>query len=428
MENSSFTTEEITEGLFRFIDNSPTAFHAVQNAARMLEEAGYKKIVCETAAGIRAGGRYYATRNDSALIAFRIPAGKMKGLRIAASHSDSPCFKVKETPEMDVEGHYVKLNTEGYGGMIMSTWLDRPLSAAGRIIVSENGKLVSKLVNLDRTTLVIPSVAIHMDRTANGGHAWNIQQDLLPLYGTADDSLSFMDAVAAAAQVAPENILGHDLYLYSRIEGTLWGERHEFISSARLDDLQCAFAAFRGFTAGKREKHICVYALFDNEEVGSATNQGAGATFLKNTLTRISRSLGYSYDETQAMIARSFMISADNGHALHPNHGEYADPVNAPRLNGGIVIKFNAQQKYATDGFSAAFFRDLCRRVEVPTQTFTNRSDIPGGSTLGNISNTKVSMPTVDIGLPQLAMHSSYETAGTKDTAYLVTACTAFFE
>lgn len=267
-----------------------------------------------------------------------------------------------------------------------------------------------------------------MDRTANGGHAWNIQQDLLPLYGTADDSLSFMDAVAAAAQVAPENILGHDLYLYSRIEGTLWGERHGFISSSRLDDLQCAFAAFRGFTAGKKEKHICVYALFDNEEVGSATNQGAGATFFKNTLTRISRSLGYSYDETQAMIARSFMISADNGHALHPNHGEYADPVNAPRLNEGIVIKFNAQQKYATDGFSAAFFRDLCRRAKVPTQTFTNRSDIPGGSTLGNISNTKVSMPTVDIGLPQLAMHSSYETAGTKDTAYLVMACTAFFE
>ena len=312
--------------------------------------------------------------------------------------------------------------------MCMSSWLDRPRSAAGSIFVSEYGTLVSKLVNLDRTTLVIPSVAIHMDRTANGGHAWNIQQDLLPLYGTADDSLSFMDAVAAAAQVAPENILGHDLYLYSRIEGTLWGERHEFISSARLDDLQCAFAAFRGFTAGKKEKHICVYALFDNEEVGSATNQGAGATFLKNTLTRISRSLGYSYDETQAMIARSFMISADNGHALHPNHGEYADPVHAPRLNEGIVIKFNAQQKYATDGFSAAFFRDLCRRVEVPTQVFTNRSDIPGGSTLGNISNTKVSMPTVDIGLPQLAMHSSYETAGTKDTAYLVMACTAFFE
>lgn len=358
-------------------------------------------------------------------MAFTIPEDGGHAFRITASHGDSPSFKIKENPELR-DAAYVRLNVEGYGGMIMSTWLDRPLSAAGRIIVSENGKLVSKLVNLDRTTLVIPSVAIHMNRTANGGHAWNIQQDLLPLYGTADDSLSFMDAVAAAAQVAPENILGHDLYLYSRIEGTLWGERHEFISSARLDDLQCAFAAFRGFTAGKREKHICVYALFDNEEVGSATNQGAGATFLKNTLTRISRSLGYSYDETQAMIARSFMISADNGHALHPNHGEYADPVNAPRLNGGIVIKFNAQQKYATDGFSAAFFRDLCRRVEVPTQTFTNRSDIPGGSTLGNISNTKVSMPTVDIGLPQLAMHSSYETAGTKDTAYLVMACTAF--
>lgn len=419
--------EEINRDLLHFIAKAPSVFHAVNSIRTALSYAGFTEIREEDPWQIERGGKYVVTRNGSALMAFTIPEDGGHAFRITASHGDSPSFKIKENPELR-DAAYVRLNVEGYGGMIMSTWLDRPLSAAGCIIVSENGKLVSKLVNLDRTTLVIPSVAIHMDRTANGGHAWNIQQDLLPLYGTADDSLSFIDAVAAAAQVAPENILGHDLYLYSRIEGTLWGERHEFISSARLDDLQCAFAAFRGFTAGKKEKHICVYALFDNEEVGSATNQGAGATFLKNTLARISRSLGYSYDETQAMIARSFMISADNGHALHPNHGEYADPVNAPRLNEGIVIKFNAQQRYATDGFSAAFFRDLCRRAKVPTQTFTNRSDIPGGSTLGNISNTKVSMPTVDIGLPQLAMHSSYETAGTKDTAYLVTACTAFFE
>ena len=422
MKNAAFSIEE----LFRFLDAGVSAFHSTAAAAAILEAEGYVNCPESAAWELTPGGKYYTTRNGSAVLAWRMPKGELTGWHAAASHSDSPTWRIKQFDTEDKV--FAKAEVEGYGGMIMSTWLDRPLSAAGRIIVSENGTLVSKLVNLDRTTLVIPSVAIHMDRTANGGHAWNIQQDLLPLYGTADDSLSFMDAVAAAAQVAPENILGHDLYLYSRIEGTLWGERHEFISSARLDDLQCAFAAFRGFTAGKKEKHICVYALFDNEEVGSATNQGAGATFLKNTLTRISRSLGYSYDETQAMIARSFMISADNGHALHPNHGEYADPVNAPRLNEGIVIKFNAQQKYATDGFSAAFFRDLCRRAKVPTQTFTNRSDIPGGSTLGNISNTKVSMPTVDIGLPQLAMHSSYETAGTKDTAYLVMACTALFE
>ena len=423
MKNAAFSIEE----LFRFLDAGVSAFHSTAAAAAILEAEGYVNCPESAAWELTPGGKYYTTRNGSAVLAWRMPKGELTGWHVTASHSDSPTWRIKQL-DGGKDTVFAKAETEGYGGMIMSTWLDRPLSAAGRIIVSENGKLVSKLVNLDRTTLVIPSVAIHMDRTANGGHAWNIQQDLLPLYGTADDSLSFIDAVAAAAQVAPENILGHDLYLYSRIEGTLWGERHEFISSARLDDLQCAFAAFRGFTAGKRGKHICVYALFDNEEVGSATNQGAGATFLKNILTRISCSLGYSYDETQAMIARSFMISADNGHALHPNHGEYADPVNAPRLNEGIVIKFNAQQKYATDGFSAAFFRDLCRRAKVPTQTFTNRSDIPGGSTLGNISNTKVSMPTVDIGLPQLAMHSSYETAGTKDTAYLVTACTAFFE
>ena len=237
MENSSFTTEEITEGLFRFIDNSPTAFHAVQNAARMLEEAGYKKIVCETAAGIRAGGRYYATRNDSALIAFRIPAGKMKGLRIAASHSDSPCFKVKETPEMDVEGHYVKLNTEGYGGMIMSTWLDRPLSVAGRAILMENGRPVTKLVNIDRDLCIIPNVAIHFNREINKGFAYNPQVDLLPLYGGVNPEASSENEeenkgklkkkslkalCAESLGVSEEDILASDLYLYTREKEEEW--------------------------------------------------------------------------------------------------------------------------------------------------------------------------------------------------------------
>lgn len=245
--------EEINRDLLHFIAKAPSVFHAVNSIRTALSYAGFTEIREEDPWQIERGGKYVVTRNGSALMAFTIPEDGGHAFRITASHGDSPSFKIKENPELR-DAAYVRLNVEGYGGMIMSTWLDRPLSAAGHIIVSENGKLVSKLVNLDRTTLIIPSVAIHMDRTANGGHAWNIQQDLLPLYGTADDSLSFMDAVAAAAQVAPENILGHDLYLYSRIKGTLWGERHEFISSARLDDLQCAFAAFRGFTAGKKGK------------------------------------------------------------------------------------------------------------------------------------------------------------------------------
>ena len=312
--------------------------------------------------------------------------------------------------------------------MLMSTWLDRPLAVAGRLITKENGHLAQKLVAIDGTMLVIPSVAIHMDRNVNHHKDWSIQKDLLPLYGMTDGKTSFMDVIAASAKVKKEDILSHDLYLYSRVPGTIWGEERQFISSGKLDDLQCAFACFRGFTLGKKEKDISVYALFNNEEVGSATAQGAGSTFLYNVLTRLTASLGLSYDETMAMIARSFMISADNAHSIHPNHPEYADPVNRPVINGGIVIKYNAQQKYATDAFSAAYFKNLCEEAHIPTQTFTNHSDNPGGSTLGNISNTLVAMPTVDIGLAQLAMHSSYETAGVKDTAYLVDAVTTFYE
>ena len=418
--------EETNRDLLHFISKSPSVFHVVRHIKTALLYAGFTEIREEDSWQIKRGGKYVVTRNGSALIAFSIPEDGGNAFKITAAHCDSPTFKIKENPEMR-DGKYTRLNVEGYGGMIMSTWLDRPLSAAGRLFVKNNGQIISKLVSLDHPTLLIPSVAIHMDRTVNSGHAWNIQNDLLPLYST-DGSADFMETLAQAAKVKAADILGHDIFLYSCSPGILWGPQHEFISSPRLDDLQCAFATFRGFTNGKKQKDISVYALFDNEEVGSGTAQGAGSTFLTNTISRLALSLGRSYDEIQAMLAKSFMISADNGHAVHPNHGEYADPVNAPVLNGGIIIKFNASQKYSTDGYSAAIFRDLCLKADVPLQTYTNRSDIPGGSTLGNISNTKVAVPTVDIGLPQLAMHSSYETAGAKDTEYLVKAVSYFFE
>lgn len=418
--------EETNRDLLHFISKSPSVFHVVRHIKAALLYAGFTEIREEDSWQIKRGGKYVVTRNGSALIAFSVPEDGGNAFKITAAHCDSPTFKIKENPEMR-NGKYTRINVEGYGGMIMSTWLDRPLSAAGRLFVKDNGQIISKLVSLDRPTLLIPSVAIHMDRTVNSGHAWNIQNDLLPLYST-DGSADFMETLAQAAKVKAADILGHDIFLYSCAPGILWGPRHEFISSPRLDDLQCAFATFRGFTNGKKQKDISVYALFDNEEVGSGTAQGAGSTFLTNTISRLALSLGRSYDEIQAMLAKSFMISADNGHAVHPNHGEYADPVNAPVLNGGIIIKFNASQKYSTDGYSAAIFRDLCLKADVPLQTYTNRSDIPGGSTLGNISNTKVAVPTVDIGLPQLAMHSSYETAGAKDTEYLVKAVSYFFE
>lgn len=418
--------EETNRDLLHFISKSPSVFHVVRHIKAALLYAGFTEIREEDSWQIKRGGKYVVTRNGSALIAFSVPEDGGNAFKITAAHCDSPTFKIKENPEMR-DGKYTRLNVEGYGGMIMSTWLDRPLSAAGRLFVKDNGQIISKLVSLNHPTLLIPSVAIHMDRTVNSGHAWNIQNDLLPLYST-DGSADFMETLAQAAKVKAADILGHDIFLYSCSPCILWGPQHEFISSPRLDDLQCAFATFRGFTNGKKQKDISVYALFDNEEVGSGTAQGAGSTFLTNTISRLALSLGRSYDEIQAMLAKSFMISADNGHAVHPNHGEYADPVNAPVLNGGIIIKFNASQKYSTDGYSAAVFRDLCLKADVPVQTYTNRSDIPGGSTLGNISNTKVAVPTVDIGLPQLAMHSSYETAGAKDTEYLVKAVSYFFE
>lgn len=421
------TADDISRDLIHFIAKSPSTFHAVRGIKAALLYAGFTEIREEDTWQIEKGGKYVVTRNGSALMAFTVPEEGAEAFHITASHCDSPTFKIKEDPEI-ADGPYVKLNVEGYGGMIMSTWLDRPLSVAGRLLVTENVHLAEKLVAIDGTMLVIPSVAIHMDRSVNQHKEWKVQKDMLPLYGMTGAKTPFMDVIAAAAKVKAEDILAHDLILYSRVPGTIWGEEREFISSPKLDDLQCAFACFRGFTQGQKEKYISVYALFDNEEVGSATSQGAGSTFLANTLERLARSLGYSYDETMAMIARSFMISADNAHSVHPNHPEYADPVNRPVINGGIVIKYSAAQKYATNAFSAAYFKKLCKDHDIPTQTFTNHSDNPGGSTLGNISNTVIAMPTVDIGLPQLAMHSSYETAGVKDTAYLVDAVTKFYE
>ena len=421
------TADDISRDLIHFIAKSPSTFHAVRGIKAALLYAGFTEIREEDTWQIEKGGKYVVTRNGSALMAFTVPQEGAEAFHITASHCDSPTFKIKENPEI-ADGPYVKLNVEGYGGMIMSTWLDRPLSVAGRLLVTENGHLAEKLVAIDGTMLVIPSVAIHMDRSVNQHKEWKVQKDMLPLYGMTGAKTPFMDLIAVAAKVKAEDILAHDLILYSRVPGTIWGEEREFISSPKLDDLQCAFACFRGFTQGQKEKYISVYALFDNEEVGSATSQGAGSTFLANTLERLARSLGYSYDETMAMIARSFMISADNAHSVHPNHPEYADPVNRPVINGGIAIKYSAAQKYATNAFSAAYFKKLCKSHDIPTQTFTNHSDNPGGSTLGNISNTVIAIPTVDIGLPQLAMHSSYETAGVKDTAYLVDAVTKFYE
>ena len=416
-----------TKKLLKFIQKSPTAFQAVEEMKKRLEKEGYKELKEEEHWEIIPGGNYYVTRNNSALIAFSIPKKPVWKFHIMASHSDSPALKIKENPEIEVEKAYIKLNVERYGGMLLAPWFDRPLSVAGRLIVRKDGEIQEKLVAVDKDLLIIPNLAIHMNREVNDGYKYNVQKDMLPLYSSYEGKESFMKQVAAEAGVEEKDILGHDLFLYDRTAGTIWGADEEFVSAPRLDDIQCAFASFEGFLRGEHKKSIAVHCVLDNEEVGSSTKQGAASTFLKDTLKRINMGLGRTEEEYLMALADSFMVSADNAHALHPNHTDKTDPVNRPVINGGIVIKYNANQKYCTDGVSAAIFKDICDKAGVPYQTFVNRSDMAGGSTLGNISNTQVPMKTVDIGLAQLAMHSVYETAGVKDTENLAKAAAELF-
>lgn len=412
-----------------FLEQSPSSFHAINNIKILLLQNNFTQLYENEKWRIKKGGSYFVIRNDSSLISFTIPESGLSAMRILAGHSDSPAFKIKENPELESDGHYMKLNVERYGGMLCAPWFDRPLSVAGRIIIKDqkDSRYVSKLVNVDRDLVLIPNLAIHMNRDANSGSHYNIQKDLLPLYGGITAKHTFMKTVAEAAGVQESEILGHDLFLYNRQKASIWGASGEFISCGRLDDLQCIFASLKGFLTGRKEKHPAVLCILDNEEVGSTTRQGAASTFLYDTLTRIYASLSNTEEDYLIHLADSFMLSADNAHAVHPNYADKADPSNRPYLNGGIVLKFNAGQKYCTDGISAAMFRDICRTAQIPVQTFVNRSDMPGGSTLGNISNTKVAVNTADIGLPQLAMHSPYETAGVKDTEYLIRASELFF-
>lgn len=407
------------QNLCEFLDASPSVYHAAANVAAMLEAAGYRRLSEGDKWALEKGGKYYFTRGGSAVMAFRIPEGDPQGFLMTASHCDRPTFKVKENPELT--GAYTRLSVERYGGMIMSSWLDRPLSIAGRALVETETGIESRLVSIDRDILMIPSVAIHMDRTVNDGKKWNPAVDMLPLLGGKDAAGKLEKLIE---ETAGGKLLGSDLYLYIRQKAALWGMDEEYISSAALDDLECVWGCTRGFLAAEGSGAISVLCVFDSEEVGSNSVQGAASTILSDTLTRICEALGL---DIRRELSRSFLVSADNAHAVHPNHPEYADPKNAPVLGGGVVLKFNASQRYTTDGVSAAIFRKVCGKAEVPVQTFFNRADLMGGSTLGHISLTQVSVPTADIGLPQLAMHSAYETAATADALYLEKAMTVFY-
>lgn len=409
----------LTEQLFDFLADSPSCYHAVRAIAGRLEKAGYVQLHEHEAWTLAAGGKYYVTRNGSSLLAFRVPGAAPAGFLMAAAHTDSPTFKIKYNPEKQ-SGAYVQLSTEKYGGMLMSTWFDRPLGVAGRVVTEQDGRFETKLVDVGRDLAVIPSVAIHMNRAANDGFKIMPNIDTLPLYGMQPSAGSFRSVVAKAAGVDETQMLGEDLSLYVRTRGVCFGAENEFILAPRLDDLGCVFGLLEGFLAAADSGSVPVLCAFDNEEVGNETKQGAASSMLSDTLRRIAFALGA--DETQylRMLAQSFLVSADNAHAIHPNHPEYADAVNAPRLNGGVVIKFNANQRYTTDGVSCALFRAVCREANAPVQVYANRSDLPGGSTLGSIATTKVSVPCVDVGLPQLAMHSCMETAGADDLDALV--------
>lgn len=449
--------EEVIQGLEKFIDASPTAFHAVLSARQILEENGFQRLYEDAMWSVVPGGKYYVVRNDTAMMAFVIPQEKINGFHVFAAHSDSPAFKIKCNPEMKAEGHYVKLNTEKYGGMIMAPWFDRPLSIAGRVTVKtgDNSKhiavsskhgLDNLLINFDKNVCVIPNVAIHMNRDMNQNLSYKAQTDMLPLIalqGTDDeDEFSLEKAVAQQLGINQEDILGTELYVYNRETACRAGMNDELILAPRLDDLECVYTGLQGLLSAQPEHHINMLSVFHNEEIGSLTRQGADSTFLKDTMMNIVEGMAEEHFTAvniednkpskeklfRILIDNSFMMSADNAHAAHPNHGEKADPTNRPLLNKGIVLKFHGSQKYATDSFTEAMVREVAKRANVPVQTYHNHSDIAGGSTLGNIAMAQVSIPAADIGLAQLAMHSACETAGCKDVSYMTDFATAFFE
>ena len=427
MAGKEASARKFTKKLMNFLDKSVNAFFAVENMKEILQAEGFSPLYEGDDWKLERGGKYFVTRNGSALIAFHLPEKPFQGFQIIASHSDSPVFKIKTDPEMEVEQAYIQLNVEKYGGMICAPWLDRPLSVAGRVLIRTKKGVASKLVNLDRDLLLIPNLAIHMNREVNDGYSFNAQKDMLPLFSTREGRGKFKEIIAEAISVKEEDILDWDLFLYNRQKACVFGACEEFIGSGRLDDLQCTFSSLQGLLAAKPKESVAMHCVFDNEEVGSGTKQGADSPFLKEVLHRILYAFHLEELDYYKALQNSFLISADNAHAVHPSHPDKADPVNRPYMNQGIVLKYSANQKYTTDAVSGAVFKSFCEKAQVPYQTFTNRSDMLGGSTLGNISNSQVAMNTVDIGLAQLSMHSPYETAGVMDGYALAEVARLFY-
>ena len=422
--------------LMNFLDASPVNFLAVKNIAGELEKAGFRHVDPRMPLGcIKAGDKLYVTKNDSSIYAFHIGTLPLAeaGFRMICAHCDSPTFRIKPNAEMLCEGGMVKLNTEVYGGPIMSTWFDRPLTLAGRVIVKGNDMLSPKtlLMHVKRPLLQISNLAIHFNRQVNDGVKLSKQKDVLPLLGMVTDELErgnmLTNIICSELNINKEDILDFDLYLADSTPACTFGVHDELISSGRLDDLSMCFAGLEALLAAPLTDTTKVLAIFDNEETGSQTKQGAGSPFLASMLKRIAMAQGGSEEAYWQAVERAFMISADNAHAWHPNYPEKFDPTNHPVLGGGPVIKFNAAQKYASDAVSAAVFAEICREAGVPCQRFVNHSDVAGGSTLGNILASSIPLRGVDMGNGILAMHSCRETGSVADHCYCVAAFTRFF-
>ncbi len=415
---------ENIKDFLKFMNNSITSFHAVNEMKERLLKEGYVELSNTEEFSVELNKKYFITKNLSSIIAFNTPKSVNNfHFQMTSSHSDSPTYKLKPNHEVSKLGYYKSLNVEVYGGNIHQSWFDKPLSLAGRIIVKEKNKIITKLVNIDKDLMVIPSVAIHLNADTNK-MSYNPQIDLQPVYGLKDD-LTILSILAKENKLKEEDILDFDLFAYNRFRGSVVGYNDEFLNCPQIDDLQMAYGTLMGLIKSKCIDSCNVFACFDNEEVGSGTKQGADSTFLRETLVNIMNSL--NVENESAVINRSFMISADNAHAAHPNHPGKTDNDNACFINKGVAIKYNANQRYTTDAVSASIFKMICEKAKCNVQSIANRSDVRGGSTLGNISTSQVSCSSVDIGLPQFAMHSSCELSGTKDLTDLIKITETFY-
>lgn len=428
--------KQLAKELIEFVNESPTAYHATSTVKDILDKSGYKELKEIEKWNINKGEKYYLIKNDSALIAFEIGTGEIEeeGFRLIGAHTDSPTFKIKPKSEMITENKYIKLNTEVYGGPILSTWFDRPLSLAGRVTIKGNSPLkpMTKLVNVNKPLLVIPNLAIHMNRNVNEGYAINKQKDTLPLLGFVNSELEKGDYLISILEkelgISKSDILDFDLFLYEYEKGCLLGANEEFISSSRLDDLWMVFAGIKAISETDENKSTKVMICIDNEEIGSLTAQGANSSFLRTILERIALVLGKNKEEYFRALSNSVMISADLAHAVHPNQSEKHDPTNRPLLGEGPVIKIAASGSYSTDSYTSSIFQELCNSVNVPYQKFVNRSDVRGGTTIGPITSADLSIPVIDMGAPLLGMHSVRELAAVIDNKYTIDVFKKFYE